>query len=206
MFCLDSVGLIDIVLNFIPFNQRFQTTFLRAGCVLEVRHLDLVLNLSHACSILGHRHDLTIVSTFAQNFVPVGICLQNGVFLSFEQKVRWTHLHTLNVSLVFDAKSLEQVLSETQHALLLIFLSCLDHFPVALPALVSEMGPSLLTEGALLGHTHPCSVIDDHFLELTSRVTLEVPTVDQNLASEQFRLQSLDSLGCTHHQLQVVFF
>ena len=54
MFCLDTVRLVDEVLNFVLLHEVLDGVGL-ATTVLQSCHLQLVLDFSHLCSVLGDR-------------------------------------------------------------------------------------------------------------------------------------------------------
>ena len=184
---LNAMSLVNEIFNLVALHKPVEFTA-AASIVLELGHLDLVLDFSHpSCCLSDWLEATESIANLANSLIPVLISLQNGTLLSFLKKVRWAHLHAFDIDIMLKRKFLEHSASEAHHPLLFLFLSVSDDGLVSLPVLISEEGASLAPKPRLSRDTDSSSVVNSCALHLTDSVALEVAT-DYDLLSEHSRL------------------
>ena len=141
MLCFDLVAVVDRVFNLEASYQEIRLIHL-LHAVLELRHLDLILNLSHPHFALGSVHYAQTMC-FHLRLVPVLGGLQDGRFLIFKYVLIRNQLDALQEHIPRDACGLKQLLREPVKPLLFRLLILQDRVFVSLPVLVCKECPPL---------------------------------------------------------------
>jgi len=102
VFSLNAMRLVNIIFDLVALDQLINLTA-ASSTVLQVGHLYLVINLSHFRRVFCHRlESWDAFFSLVLNLIPVSVRSQDSMFLRLQEKVGWTHPHTLNERFSFD--------------------------------------------------------------------------------------------------------